>query len=36
LVVLISTTVFVLAAPKFARKMGERLNADEGLVEIDA
>lgn len=36
LTVLIATTVFVLAAPKFARKMGERLNADEGLVEIDA
>ncbi len=36
LVVLVSTTVFVLAAPKFARKMGERLNADEGLVEVDA
>ena len=35
-VVLGVTTLFVLVAPKFARKMGERLNADEGLVEIDA
>ncbi len=35
-VVLVAVTAFVLAAPNFARKMGERLNADEGLVEIDA
>ena len=30
-----AVTVFVLAAPNFARKMGERLNADENLVEIN-
>jgi amino acid transporter len=34
--VLSVVTLFVLAAPKFARKMGERLNADENLVEVDA
>ncbi|CAB4332826.1 MAG: amino acid permease [Actinobacteria bacterium] len=27
--------VFVLAAPKFARKMGEALTADENLVEVN-
>ncbi len=34
--ILLVTVLFVVAAPGFARKMGERLNADEGLVEIDA
>jgi len=34
--VLIITTVFVIAAGGFARKMGERLTNDEGLVEVDA
>jgi hypothetical protein len=28
--------IFVLAAPKFARQIGERLNADENLEEVDA
>jgi amino acid transporter len=33
--VLAAISVFVLAAPNFARKMGERLNADENLVEVN-
>ena len=34
--VLGTTLLFVLAAPKFSRKMGEALTADENLVEVDA
>ena len=34
--VLGATLVFVLARPKFSRKMGEALTADENLVEVDA
>jgi len=34
--VLGATLLFVLAAPKFSRKMGEALTADENLVEVDA
>ncbi len=34
--VLLVAVVFVLAAGSFARKMGERLTSDEGLVEVDA
>jgi len=33
--VLGATLLFVLARPKFSRKMGEALTADENLVEVD-